>query len=78
MLLDRRHPQSPKFGGWLLIDDVEYFLSFKQFPWFQNAKSSDVYNVRLESANHMYWPILNVDLAIDSLSNLEKSSLIAK
>lgn len=66
------------FGVWLLVNDVEYFLSFKQFPWFKNAKLGDVHNVRLESANHLYWPKLDVDLTVDSLTDVEKYPLIAK
>jgi hypothetical protein len=64
-------------GLWLLVAGREYCLPFSQFPWFANAAVSDVYKVRLLHANHLYWPELDIDLAVESLANLEKYPLIA-
>lgn len=64
------------FGIWVLVHDTEYFLSYKEYPWFQEAKLSDIYQVELLHNAHLYWPGLDVDLGLDSLKNPEKYPLI--
>jgi len=65
------------FGIWMLVKDTEYFLPYKEFPWFADAKLSDIYDVKLLHNTHFYWPKLDVDLDVDSLINLEKYPLIS-
>ena len=64
------------FGMWILVLDTEYFLAFKDYPWFESAKISDVYDVELLHDAHLHWPTLDVDLDLDSLKNPEKYPLI--
>ena len=64
------------FGVWVLVQDNEYFLSYEDYPWFQDAKISDLYNVELLRHTNLYWPILDIDLGLDSLKNPEKYPLI--
>ena len=56
-------------GIWLLKGDDEYFLSYEDFPWFKNAKVSQILNVKEVSEGHFYWPDLDVDLNIDIIKN---------
>lgn len=63
------------FGVWLLVRDTEYFLPYNEYPWFQDARISDVYDVQLLHKTHLYWPTLDVDLDLDSLNNPEKYPL---
>ena len=67
---------SSNFGMWLLVKDTEYFLPYKDYPWFKDAKISDIYNVELLHETHIYWPTLDVDLDLDALQNPEKYPLI--
>lgn len=57
-------------GVWLLVEDCEYCLSYKDFPWFKKASIQQVQNVRLLNGHHLYWKDLDVDLEVDSLKNL--------
>ena len=66
------------FGVWLLVDDVEYFLSYSDYPWFTHATISDLYDVELRHKTHLYWPKMDIDLALDTLKNPEKYPLIYK
>jgi hypothetical protein len=65
-------------GLWLLLDEREFFLSFKDFPWFQDATIRSISKVELLSANHLYWPELDIDLAVDSIERPELFPLISK
>ena len=65
-------------GFWLLISDRERFVSFKAFPWFRDASIAELTNVELPSPHHLYWPDLDVDLALDSLDHPERYPLVSQ
>lgn len=64
-------------GFWLLVAETEHFVSFKDFPWFRSATIDQVLNVELPSSHHLYWPDLDIDLAVESLTHPEKYPLIS-
>jgi hypothetical protein len=64
-----------KFGVWLYVLGNEYFLPYEEYPWFKDARISEVMNVRLINANHLEWPKLDVDLELESLEKPEKYPL---
>ncbi|MEX0977859.1 MAG: DUF2442 domain-containing protein [Pirellulales bacterium] len=65
-------------GFWLLLRDQEYFLPFEQFPWFKNASVGQICKVELPSSHHLYWPLLDVDLAVESIEHPERFPLVSK
>jgi len=67
-----------KHGFWLLIEERERFLSFENFPWFRDATISHLCNVELPHPHHLYWPDLDVDLAVASIDSPEKFPLVSK
>ena len=67
-----------RLGIWLLLRNTEYFLSYQDFPWFQNVSVKAIFNVELPSPNHLYWPDLDVDLDAQSISNLDLYPLLSK
>jgi hypothetical protein len=60
------------------MDHEELFLAFADFPWFRNASVKAVTHVERPSDNHLYWPELDVDLAIDSIRHPERFPLVAR
>jgi hypothetical protein len=56
-------------GFWLLMRDQERFVSFRDFPWFREAAIGQLVNVELPSPGHLYWPELDVDLAVESIDH---------
>jgi len=66
-----------RHGFWLLLEDEELFLPFSDFPWFQDAAVGKILNVELPSSNHLYWPELDVDLAVESIRHPERFPLIS-
>jgi hypothetical protein len=56
----------------------EYFLPFEKFPWFKQARISQLSNVRLYHGAHLYWPDLDVDLSLNIIEHPERYRLLAK
>lgn len=67
-----------RHGFWILLGDEELFLPFSDFPWFQDAAVGKIINVKLPSSNHLYWPELDVDLAVESIRYPERFPLVSK
>ncbi len=65
-------------GFWLLLDDEELFVPFSEFPWFKKATIEAVTTVEKPSSNHLYWPLLDVDLSIESIRNPSAFPLVSK
>ena len=63
------------FGIWLFIKGKEYFLNYKDYPYFKDQTIGSILNVQLLHGYHLYWPELDVDLEIDNLENPEKYPL---
>ncbi len=66
-----------KQGFWLLLDDEELYLPFAQFPWFKQATLEQMMAVERPTVNHLYWPLLDIDLSVDSIRQPEKFPLVA-
>lgn len=65
-------------GFWMLIDGRELFVPFTMFPWFANATIRQIAEVRRPSPHHLYWPALDVDLAVDSLEHPERYPRVSR
>lgn len=63
------------FGIWLFVRGKEYFLSYKDYPYFRDQVLSAIQDVQLLHEYHLYWPRLDVDLEIDNLEHPEKYPL---
>ena len=64
-------------GFWLLVDQAEHFLAFDQFPWFRDATIAQLVYVERPSPHHLYWPELDVDLAVESLTDPGRYPLVS-
>ena len=70
---------STKHGFWLLLEnEEELFLPFSEFPWFRDVPIGNILKVELPSSNHLYWPDLDVDLAIESIRHPENFTLVSR
>jgi len=65
-------------GFWLLLGSEELFVPFASFPWFRDATIGAIVNVHLPSAHHLYWPDLDVDLAVESIEHPERYPLVSR
>lgn len=62
-------------GIWLSVRGREYFLPYEGFPWFQDARLSQVNHVKLVHGRFLRWEDLDVELALDSLEHPERYPL---
>lgn len=67
-----------KHGFWMLIGDEELLLPFEHFPWFKQATVEQITTVEHPSPNHLYWPALDIDLAVDSIRRPADFPLVAR
>ena len=65
-------------GFWLFVGARELFVPFEHFPWFRDASIRAITNVQLPSPHHLYWPDLDIDLAVESIEHPEKYPLVSQ
>jgi hypothetical protein len=66
-----------KHGFWLFIKDREVFLPFEHFPWFREAPIGKILNVKLPQPHHLYWPELDIDIAVESIDHPDRFPLVS-
>lgn len=65
-------------GFWLLLNNGELFFPSAEFPWFKQATMEQLTTIECPAPNHLYWPLLDVDLAVESIRNPGQFPLVAK
>jgi hypothetical protein len=66
-----------KHGFWLLLANEELLVPFDQFPWFRKATIEQISEVEWPTADHLYWPKLDVDLSVQSIRNPSTFPLVS-
>ena len=65
-------------GFWVMLGTEELFVPFAQFPWFKDAPIAKLTNVERPQQHHLYWPDLDIDLAVESIRHPEKFPLVSR
>ncbi len=63
---------------WLLLGDEELAVSFNDFPWFKKATIEQISEVQRPTESHLYWPQLDVDLAVESIRKPGNFPLVSR
>jgi len=58
-------------GFWLLTSEGEYFISFADYPDFQNATVAQIHNFSW-SYDGFHWPDLDIDIELEVLKHPEQ------
>jgi hypothetical protein len=66
-----------RHGFWVLLGDEELAVPFAQFPWFRKATVEQLADVQRPTENHLYWPQLDVDLAVESIRTPDAFPLLS-
>jgi hypothetical protein len=56
-----------KHGIWLITRDHELFISFKEFPWFQDTTLRKLMRVEQLTPTCLHWSDPGIDLAVESV-----------
>ena len=64
-------------GFWLLLGSEELFVPFAEFPWFRDATVRQIGRVELPTAEHLYWPDLDIDLCVASIRDPKAFPLVS-
>jgi hypothetical protein len=67
-----------RHGLWLLVGDEELFLPFEHFPWFRDASIEKISVVERHTVDHLYWPLLDIDLSVESIRTPTAFPLVAR
>lgn len=65
-------------GFWLLLDNEELFVPYTEFPWFKQATVEQITTIERPSNSHLYWPLLDVDLAVASIRDPASFPLVSQ
>ncbi len=62
-------------GFWLLVDGVEYFVPFGDYPAFRDATVAQICTFR-RLGSQLHWPQLDVDIELEALQHPERFPLM--
>ena len=65
-------------GFWLLVEDEELFVPYSEFPWFTHATIEQIVLIERPTKNHLYWPLLDIDLSLESIRDPDRFPLISR
>lgn len=65
-------------GFWIDLGNERLYVAYTDFPWFAGANAGQIGNVQRPSADHLYWPALDIDLSVASLRDPTAYPLMAK
>ena len=62
-------------GFWILANEKEYFVAFKDYPRFKKASVETIFNVKFIGQKQLHWEDIDVDIELDALEHPEKFTL---
>ena len=65
-------------GFSLALEGEELFVPFADFPWFKDVPAGKLVHIEVPHPGHLYWPDLDVDLAVDSIRSPDKFPLMSR
>lgn len=65
-------------GDRAMLRDRELFVPFSEFPWFKESTVDQILDVEWPSPHHLYWPELDIDLAVDSIEHPDRYPLVSR
>lgn len=65
-------------GLWILLNDREYFLPFRDYPGFKEASIDQIFKVQWIKPSQLRWEDLDIDVELEALAKPESFPLIYK
>lgn len=67
-----------KHGFWIMVENEELAVPFQDFPWFKGATIEQLLEIEHPTKDHLYWPLLDIDLSVVSIKTPEAFPLISQ
>ena len=67
-----------RHGLWLRLGDEELLLRFEDFPGFRKATVEQIMRVEQPVPDHLYWPLLDVDVSVASIRDPSAFPLVSR
>ena len=58
-----------RHGMWILAHEKEFYIPFDRFPWFIHASIEQIYTFEFFHGHHLHWPVLDVDIDLESITH---------
>ena len=65
-------------GFWLLLKEEELLVPFTEFRWFLDATVEQIMTVEWPTPGHLFWPLLDIDLSVDSIRNPSAFPMVSR
>ena len=65
-------------GFCLLLGDEELFVFYEEFPWFKKATMEQISSIEWPTPDHLYWPLMDIDLSVESIRDPGKFPLVSR
>jgi len=65
-----------RHGFWLYLGGRELFVSFAEFPWFEDASVKQLTNVLWSPPEQLHWPELDIDISVESIEHPDRFPLV--
>ena len=65
-------------GFSLRLGDEKLVVTFAEFPWFRQATVAELERVERPAPDHLHWPALDIDLAVESIRHPERFPLVSR
>jgi hypothetical protein len=65
-----------EIGFWVLIEEKEYFVPFRDYPAFKDASVNQILNFTFTPPSQLCWESLDMDIELQALSSPEDFSLV--
>ena len=65
-------------GFSLRLGDEKLVIAFADFPWFRPATLAELERVEHPAPDHLHWPALDIDLAVESIRHPERFPLVSR
>lgn len=66
------------FGIWILAGGKEYFVSYKDYPVFENASVRQIADIESDISGNLHWKELDADIELEALENPKSFPLMYK
>ena len=67
-----------RHGFWPLLGGEELHVPFGELPWFRAATIEQITTVEWPTADHLYRPMLDVDIAVPSIRTPASFPLVSR